>query len=208
MEINCEHVWREVSNYLDGQVDAELRAAVEAHVRGCKRCAAVLDGTRNVVQVIGDERVLELPVGFEQRLRQKLEAEMGPLMGPLNIRVPKKSYFGWLAFAAAAALVFAAFALGGGSRPQLKSEMAHPAGVIPATLMVVVSEDGKAFHGGPGCKFLHDRARLRTIPASQALAEGYVPCAHCMKQYLSAGLARPVEVADIDIPGYQSRRTP
>ena len=204
MEINCEHVWREVSNYLDGQVDAKLRAAVEEHVRGCKRCAAVLDGTRIVVQVIGDERVLELPVGFEQRLRQRLEAEIGPV----KIQPRKKSYFGWLALATAAALVFGVLALGGGSQPQLKSEMAHPAGVIPATLMVVVSEDGKAFHGGPGCKFLHDRARLRTIPVSQALAEGYVPCAHCMKQYLSAGLARPVEVADIYIPGYQSRRTP
>ena len=60
MEINCEHVWREVSNYLDGEIDAGLRAAVEEHVRGCKRCAAVLDGTRNVVQLVGDDRVLEV----------------------------------------------------------------------------------------------------------------------------------------------------
>lgn len=202
MEINCEHVWREVSNYLDGQVDAGLRATMEEHVRGCKHCAAVLDGSRNLVQLIGDERVLELPAGFEQRLRQRLEAEILPM------NAQKKKFFGWLALATAAALIFGVVAMGGGSRPQLRSEMAHPAGLVPAGLMVVVSEDGKVFHGGPGCQFLHDRARMRTIPASQALAEGYVPCAHCMKRYLSTGLARPVEVAEINIPDYQSRRTP
>ena len=54
--------------------------------------------------------------------------------------------------------------------------------------------------------------RLRSIPASEALKEGYAPCIHCMKQYLSAGIMLPAaesfEIADIDIPNYQSRRTP
>jgi len=205
MDISCEHVWREVSNYLDGEVDADLRAAVENHVRGCKHCAAVLDGTRNVVQLIGDERVLEIPLGFEQRLRQKLAAES---------QVPKKNYLSWLVLATAAALLIGAFAVGSGSAfraPRLRSAMAHPATGVPADLMVVVAADGKTFHVA-GCGFLHDKARLRSIPASEALKEGYAPCIHCMKQYLSAGMmlpaAEPFEIADIDIPNYQSRRTP
>jgi hypothetical protein len=54
--------------------------------------------------------------------------------------------------------------------------------------MVVVSEDGKTFHAA-GCRFIHDKA-LRTIPASEALREGYAPCVRCMRKYLSenAGL--------------------
>jgi len=192
MEISCEHVWREVSNYLDGEVDPALHAAVEEHVRGCKRCAAVLDGTRNVVQLIADERVLELPLGYEQRLRQRLGAERPAAERP----AAQKSYWSWLVVATAAALVAGALAIGSGSpfrEPRLRSEMAHPAAGVPAALMVFVAADGKTFHVA-GCRFLHDKTdktKVRSIPASEALREGYVPCVHCMKQYLSAGLILP-----------------
>jgi hypothetical protein len=54
-------------------------------------------------------------------------------------------------------------------------------------MMVVVAEDGKAFHVA-GCRFIHDKAKLRTIPAGEALREGYAPCVRCMKKYLSASL--------------------
>ncbi|MBV9624064.1 MAG: zf-HC2 domain-containing protein [Acidobacteria bacterium] len=50
MLINCEQVWREVSDYLDGEVDPELRAVIEKHVQVCQRCNAVLDGMCNVVR--------------------------------------------------------------------------------------------------------------------------------------------------------------
>jgi predicted anti-sigma-YlaC factor YlaD len=46
MVVRCEDVWREVSNYLDGEVDPGLHVAMEEHIRGCKRCTAVIDGTR------------------------------------------------------------------------------------------------------------------------------------------------------------------
>jgi anti-sigma factor RsiW len=204
MEISCEHVWREVSNYLDGEVDPALRAAVEEHVRGCKHCAAVLDGTRNVVQLIGDQRVMELPLGYEQRLRQRLATERPDV---------QKNYLSWLVLATAAALVVGALAIGNGSafrEPRSRSEMAHPAAGVPAALMVFVAADGKTFHVA-GCRFLH-KAKVRGVPASEALREGYVPCVHCMKQYLSAGWMPPAaeteELADIDIPNYQNRRTP
>jgi hypothetical protein len=207
IEINCEHVWREVSNYLDGEVDAELRAAVEAHVRGCKRCAAVLDGTRNVLQLVGDERVLELPVGFEQRLRLWLEAQR-PAPNP------RKNSLSWLVLATTAAVLIAALVIGSGSafrEPRLRSEMAHPAAGVPPSLVVFVAADGKMFHVA-GCRFLHDKARVRSMPASEALRAGYAPCIHCMKQYLSAGLmlpmATPEVVADVAPSNYQSRRTP
>ena len=36
MVVNCEEVWREISNYLDGGVDAGLRTAMDEHFRGCK----------------------------------------------------------------------------------------------------------------------------------------------------------------------------
>ena len=46
MVVSCEQVWREISNYLDGEVNPQLRAAMEAHFRECRHCTAVLDGTK------------------------------------------------------------------------------------------------------------------------------------------------------------------
>jgi len=51
MVVSCEEVWREISNYLEGEVDPGLCAAIQEHFRGCKHCTAVLDGTRNVIEL-------------------------------------------------------------------------------------------------------------------------------------------------------------
>jgi len=75
MEISCQEVWREVSNYLDNEMDPQLRRQLERHFAHCRHCAAILDGTRNVIVLIGDDRSFTLPAGFSQRLRKKLEEE-------------------------------------------------------------------------------------------------------------------------------------
>ena len=72
LEISCVEVWREISNYVDGNVDPELRARIEAHFKTCKHCSAVCDGTRNVVRLIGDGRAFEVPASFSTRLYDKL----------------------------------------------------------------------------------------------------------------------------------------
>jgi len=77
IEIKCEEVWREISNYLEGDLSRELRARMEAHFRQCERCSAVLDGTRNVVRLVGDDRGFDVPPGFGHRLFGKLEAHLG-----------------------------------------------------------------------------------------------------------------------------------
>ena len=71
MVVSCEQVWQEISNYLDGEVNPELRAAMEAHFRECKHCTAVLDGTKNVVHLYADDRLVELPAGFQRRLAEE-----------------------------------------------------------------------------------------------------------------------------------------
>jgi hypothetical protein len=74
-EISCEEVWREVSNYLDDEISSELRARMAEHFKGCKHCSAVLDGTRNVIKLVGDATAFELPAGFSNRLYQKLNCK-------------------------------------------------------------------------------------------------------------------------------------
>lgn len=73
IEISCVEVWRELSNYMDGAVDANLRRRMEEHFKTCEHCTAVLDGMRNVVRLVGDDRVFDLPAGFSDRLRRRLK---------------------------------------------------------------------------------------------------------------------------------------
>jgi hypothetical protein len=72
VEISCAEVFREISNYIENDIDRELRARIEAHFKTCKHCCAVYEGTRNVMSLIGDGHAFEVPAGFSKRLYRKL----------------------------------------------------------------------------------------------------------------------------------------
>ena len=75
VEISCVEVWREISNYVDDGVDAELKARMELHLKNCSHCRAVLDGTRNTVRLLTDGEWYPLPSGFSERLFLRLSSE-------------------------------------------------------------------------------------------------------------------------------------
>ena len=76
-EISCIEVWREISKYVDGEIDGELRQRMEAHFKICRHCSAILDGTKNVVRLVGDGDAFEVPADFSKRLYTKLDAKLG-----------------------------------------------------------------------------------------------------------------------------------
>jgi len=76
MELNCKHVWAHISEYIDGTVDAKLREEIERHLENCEICSAILDSTRNVLVLMADERTFELPLGYSERLHERLEREL------------------------------------------------------------------------------------------------------------------------------------
>ena len=188
MVVSCEHVWREISNYLDEEIDAATRAALQAHFKECKHCTAVLDGARNVVQLYGDDRLFELPAGFSQRLQRRLAQ-------PSSSWAYRSARSFWMLAVAAVALVAGGLTLGSSSvfkQPELRSEHAQPPHNIPPALMVALSTEGKVFHV-PGCKYLHKRdgESPQLMTAAKALQQGYVPCPRCLRQYLSARVGCP-----------------
>ncbi len=199
MVVNCEQVWHEISNFIEGEVDAGLRAAMDEHFRTCGRCASVLAGTRNVMRLYGDERMIEVPAGFGRRLERRLA---------LNARVRSRAWSTWSAWLlpVAALLLFA-----GGLRvanslatgPELKSEHAQPGWGIPPDMQVVVTADAKVFHVA-GCGVIHNKSTERTLTAKEAMQQGYVPCLRCMREYLhtaSAGHVTLETEADGDAEG-------
>ena len=76
--IRCEEVWRHLSEYIDGDVRPGLRARMEAHFRQCRHCTAVLDGSRNVIRLVGDGRSFAVPEGFGARLKARLKRAASP----------------------------------------------------------------------------------------------------------------------------------
>jgi len=184
MVVSCEQVWQEVSNYLDGEVDPTLRVAIEEHVHGCSDCAAVVEGTRNVIQLYGDERMLEVPLGYSHRLQQRLQHQSLSE----NLAPSRRSFLGWMAAAAAACLIagtievarFSAF-----RDLRARSQMAQHGGGVPPDMMVLASENEKLFHI-KGCIFIREQDKVRAMTAAKAEGEGYAPCPHCMKKYLVA----------------------
>lgn len=76
MKLECKHVWEYISEYIDGSVSAELRQDIERHLEHCEICSAILDSTRNILILTADDRTFELPVGFSERLHERLKKEI------------------------------------------------------------------------------------------------------------------------------------
>jgi len=72
IEIDCEEVWRQISDYLDDELDPSVRAIMASHFKDCAHCSAILDGTRNVIKLMGDGRAFEIPAAASDRFYEKL----------------------------------------------------------------------------------------------------------------------------------------
>jgi hypothetical protein len=181
--VNCELVWREISNYLEGEVTPELRAAMETHFHSCQRCRSLLEGTRNVVRLYSDERMIEIPAGFSNRLEKRLARST-------RTQSNWSSLSAWLIPVAALALFAGGLRWANSlsvSHPLL-SQHAQPGHNITPEMTVVVSEGARDFHV-PGCDFIHNKDKERTLTAREAIREGYVPCVRCMRKYLETASA-------------------
>lgn len=61
-----------MANYMEDDVDAELRSRIARHFRECGGCYALYDNIRKVVRLVGSTEVIELPAGFSRRLYERL----------------------------------------------------------------------------------------------------------------------------------------
>src|SRR5215472_1427505 len=172
MGINCQDVRRDVSDYIDDELNPAQRAALDRHFAECRDCAALLDGMRNLIAIYGYERVLAPPDGFHERLYQKLEKET---------KSSRRTFLAWtLAAAAAVPFALAAFS----ARNALLR--GHYGQTVPSSPdasegpdTVAISEDpnDKTYHV-PGCSHLTGKAKFLAV--MEAIREGYTPCDYCI----------------------------
>jgi anti-sigma factor RsiW len=71
--LNCRRVILEVSNYLDGDVDAALRLEIEEHLKDCPDCTVVVIQMKVTVEIFCDMQPVELPQDVRLRLHEALQ---------------------------------------------------------------------------------------------------------------------------------------
>lgn len=174
--VQCEQVWEQISDYIDGEVDAGVRSAMDAHIQGCQRCASVLHGTQNIVNLFGDERLFKVPMGYSWRMKRRIASDT---------QIRRRAALGWLVATAAIAIVSGSVVLANrmsGPEQGSKSIMAN-LGSVPGNLEVVITDHGKLFHLKE-CPFVKQEDHPRSVTAAEAQASGHVPCVRCLGQYV------------------------
>jgi anti-sigma factor RsiW len=71
--LNCTGVLHEISNYMDGELDASLRIQLEEHLRECEDCAIIVRQTRLTVEIFCGSQTVELPQDVRSRLHEALK---------------------------------------------------------------------------------------------------------------------------------------
>jgi anti-sigma factor RsiW len=74
--LNCKGVVREISNYIDGDLDAATKQEIQRHLDQCEDCKLVVDQTKMTVDIFCDSKPLELPKEVHARLHEALQRKM------------------------------------------------------------------------------------------------------------------------------------
>src|SRR5438067_12862261 len=73
--MSCYRAGDWLSPYLDGELGARRRAALEAHLAGCPRCSAELATLRRAVQVLAAPKSHPQPEALLAEFKQRLAEE-------------------------------------------------------------------------------------------------------------------------------------
>ena len=83
--MNCQHVIEQLGPYLDGEIPADVRATVSAHLSDCKNCQAELDSLRSLADRLAAPVEAAVPGELWTAIGQRLEAAP-----PLALRTGKR----------------------------------------------------------------------------------------------------------------------
>jgi anti-sigma factor RsiW len=73
LEPRCREFFKQLSDYIDGELAESLCAELERHLADCPDCRVVVDTTRKTISLCQSYGQAELPQGVAERLWQALE---------------------------------------------------------------------------------------------------------------------------------------
>jgi anti-sigma factor RsiW len=66
--MNCTDFLSKMTDYFDGQIEAELLVEVKAHLAECHHCEVVVDTTKQTIEFYRDSQVYEFSPDLRERL--------------------------------------------------------------------------------------------------------------------------------------------
>ena len=73
----CKQVIRQLSDYLDRELDATLLRELSVHLERCEDCRIVVDTCRKTIEIYCNTEPLPLPPDVRQRLDRALAEKLG-----------------------------------------------------------------------------------------------------------------------------------
>ena len=70
--MTCSEFLKELTDYLDGVIDAPTRAELDEHLHWCHNCFVLLSTTKMTIQVYRDSQLYDLPEDLRVRLRSAI----------------------------------------------------------------------------------------------------------------------------------------
>jgi len=70
--ISCSDFMAELGNFLDGEVEAQVRAQLEQHLAHCATCTVLVDSTRKTIHIVTDTGSFDLPESAFKPLSQNI----------------------------------------------------------------------------------------------------------------------------------------
>ena len=71
--MHCREIFQNMSEYIDGELDGQLCAEIEAHIETCRDCKIVIDTLKKTIQLVQiSGRETELPKDVRMRLFARL----------------------------------------------------------------------------------------------------------------------------------------
>jgi predicted anti-sigma-YlaC factor YlaD len=70
--VNCKTIVVELENYLDQDLDADLRASIELHLVKCKKCKLIVDTTKKTIEIYCNADPAPLSQDTRNRLHDAL----------------------------------------------------------------------------------------------------------------------------------------
>jgi hypothetical protein len=68
--MNCTKLVREISDYLDNEMDRGLRQELEEHLDCCPDCKIIIDTTRKTIQIYRGCEPYPIPKSLHDRLER------------------------------------------------------------------------------------------------------------------------------------------
>jgi anti-sigma factor RsiW len=66
----CKKLLTELSNYLDGELDAALQAELDGHAQRCPKCYIIIDTTRKTVEIFKECGPYDVSPALHARIEQ------------------------------------------------------------------------------------------------------------------------------------------